>query len=63
MHALRRLFANDSASPVLAGKLDTAVNDVLREAEELCCLLRRRREGLKVDATPKPITLNDMSNA
>lgn len=44
MDALRRLFANGHSTPPLAGELEIAVNDVQREAEELCRVLRKRRE-------------------
>jgi hypothetical protein len=44
MHALRRLFANGSSTPALAGELEIAMTDVLREADELCSLLRKHRE-------------------
>ena len=44
MSALRSVFANGRTKPALSDELETAVNDVLREAEELCRLLRDRRE-------------------
>lgn len=51
MDALRRLFANGSSTPASSGKLEMAMNDVLREADELCRLLRKRRER-RDDGTP-----------
>ena len=44
MSALRSVFANGRTKPVLSDELESAVNEVLREAEELCRLLRERRE-------------------
>jgi hypothetical protein len=44
MDALRRLFASAHTTPALAGELEIAVHDVLREAEELSWLLRKHRE-------------------
>jgi hypothetical protein len=54
MRALRGLFANGQSAPVSADKLDVAVNEVVRQAEELCCLLRKRREGVTIEARPGP---------
>jgi hypothetical protein len=44
MGALRKLFANGHSTPALTFELEIALNDVVREAEELRCLLRKRRE-------------------
>ena len=44
MGVWRRMFVNGHSSPALDGELEIALNDVLREAEELCWLLRKRRE-------------------
>ena len=63
MAALRRLFANGQSTPALAGKLETAVNDVLREAEELCWLLRAHREKREHRNSAETDTRKDMSDA
>ena len=44
MGALQWWFANGHSKPLLSDEVETAVNEVLREAEELCRLLRNRRE-------------------
>jgi hypothetical protein len=44
MGTLQRMFANGHSKPVLPDEVETAVNEVLREAEELCRLLRERRQ-------------------
>jgi len=44
MSTLRNMFANDLTRPAVPDKLETAVNEVLREAEALCRVLRERRE-------------------
>jgi len=59
MGALQRLFTNGRAKPVPHDEVETAVNDVLREAEELCRLLRTRRERRAARAMPNPITATD----
>jgi hypothetical protein len=63
MDALRRLFANGSSTPALAGELEIAVNDVLREAEELCWLLRKRRERRDGGSAPNGDALKEMRDA
>ena len=55
MVAIYRLFPNGHSKPVLSDKVEIAVNDVLREAEELCQLLRKRREQHDKAALPKTI--------
>ena len=55
MVAIYRLFPNGHSKPVLSDKVEIAVNDVLREAEELCQLLRKRREKRDEGAPPKTI--------
>ena len=57
MRTLRGIFANGHSAPLLADKLEIAVNDVARQAEELCWLLRKRREGVTVE------TLSGSANA
>ena len=49
MQTLRGLFSNGHSPPLLADKLEIAVSDVMRQAEELCCLLRMRREAVSLD--------------
>jgi hypothetical protein len=44
MGALQRLFVNGHAKPAVPDEVESAVNGVLREAEELRRLLRDRRE-------------------
>ena len=63
MDALRRLFANGSSTPVLPGELEMAVNDVLREAEELCWLLRKRRERREVGSAANGDMLKGIRDA
>jgi hypothetical protein len=43
-----RKVANGRAKPALPDEVEIAVNEVLREAEELCRLLRKRRERREV---------------
>jgi hypothetical protein len=45
MSPFQKLFANGHSSSGLSDEVETAVNEVLREAEELCRLLRSRREA------------------
>jgi len=59
MGALQRLFANGHAKPALSDEVETAVNEVLREAEELCRVLRTRREGSAARAMPKPVNATE----
>ena len=58
MRPLRGLFAGQSA-PVSAERLEIAVNDVVKQAEELCWLLRNHRESLAVDALSRPINAKE----
>ena len=44
MSALQELFVNGHSKSGVSDDVETAVNEVLREAEELCRLLRTRRE-------------------
>ena len=45
MSALRRVFSNGHSKPaLLPDEVETAVKEVLREAEELCRALRKRRQ-------------------
>ena len=59
MGALQRLFANGQAKPAIPDKVELAVNEVLREAEELCRLLRNRRESRKRGLMPKPLDVTE----
>jgi len=52
MSALQRLFSSDCAKPARSDDVETAVNGVLREADELCRLLRKRRENNGAQALP-----------
>lgn len=45
MSTLQRLFSNDCTKPARSDEVEIAVNGVLREADELCRLLRKRREN------------------
>ncbi len=54
MNALRRAFANGHTKPALPDKLEIAVNEVLREAEELCRMLRKRGER-------RPLSRDDLA--
>jgi hypothetical protein len=62
MDALRRLFANGHSTSALAGELEIAVNDVLREAEELCWLLRKYREKRQSGSVANGDALKGMRN-
>lgn len=44
MSAFQKLFANGASKAGLSNEVEMAVNEVLREADELCRLLRSRRE-------------------
>ena len=55
MSALHRLFANNPSKAALPVELEAAVNEVLREAEELCRLLRSQRDR----GTPRTIEAQD----
>lgn len=59
MSALQRLFTNGQTNPARSDEVEMAVNGVLREAEELCRLLRTRREGTSARAIPRPIPATD----
>jgi len=50
MSALRRLFANGQPKPAPTDKVEAAVNEVLKEAEELRRLLRQHCEAAKAPA-------------
>ena len=51
---------NGHTKPVLADELETAVNKVLREAEELCLLLRKRREEREASGATNAIDTVEM---
>ena len=55
MGALQRLFTKGHSKPVLTDKVEIAVNDVLREAEELCRLLRKQRQNRDASAPPQSV--------
>ena len=59
MRALQRLFTNGRAKPSVSDEVETAVIEVLREADDLCRLLRKRRERSAAQALPKPITATE----
>jgi hypothetical protein len=50
MGALQRLLTNGETKPALPDEVESAVNGVLREAEELCRVLRHRRERRRTRA-------------
>jgi hypothetical protein len=47
MGPLQRLFADSQSFRALPPEVESAVNEVLKEAEELCSLLRHRRDATK----------------
>jgi hypothetical protein len=50
MRTLRGLFSSVHSRPLLADKLEIAVSDVVRQADELCWVLRKRREAIDIEA-------------
>jgi hypothetical protein len=59
MSPLQRLFANGHAKPARSEEVETAVSEVLREAEELCQLLRVRREQIAARPRRSSIAATD----
>jgi hypothetical protein len=50
INALQRLLAYGDAEPTPTDDVESAVNGLVREAEDLCRLLRHRREMRKAKA-------------
>jgi hypothetical protein len=63
MVAIHRLFTNGHSKTELSEEVEIAVNGVLREAEELCQLLRKRREKQEKSVPAKAIHSHGVTGA